>query len=62
MFRTETSGKVQDKVNLPSVEENQVREYLNKLVTCKAMALVWYVLRELTDIGRSLLTVFKKSL
>lgn len=50
---SETSRKVQGKVKLPSVEENQDREYLNKLVTCKAMVLVWYVLRELIVGGLS---------
>ena len=57
----ETSGKVQGKVDLRSVEENQFREYLNKLDMCKAMALVGYMLRELTDIGRPLLIVLERS-
>ncbi|KAK4831035.1 hypothetical protein QYF61_014923 [Mycteria americana] len=57
----ETSGKVQGNIDLPSVEENQIREYLNKLDICKAMALVGYVLRELTDIGRARSLLFAEN-
>lgn len=48
-------GKSRTRLDLPSVKSNQVREYLNKLDMCKAMAQVGYVLRELTDIERPLL-------